>query len=148
MASQSSLILLCALSVACGDNQADGAARELLARVRSDDYRTWDRAPGWQERRPSGAPHSDAVDIYVNDRVAEVLALMEATDLWPEGSIIVKDGFSGSDLEIVAIMEKRADGWFWAEYDDDGDPDYSGQPRICIECHEGGSDFVQAFDLP
>jgi len=62
--------------------------------------------------------------------------------------IIAKDGFDGSDLEITAIMEKRRDGWYWAEFDDDGDPDYSGRPDVCIDCHASGSDFVRAFRLP
>ena len=133
---------------ACGDNQDDAGARELLTRVKTDQYRTWDRAPGWPSRRASSAPHSDDVDIYVNDIVAEVLALAEPTEAWPEGSIIVKDGFDGSDLEIIAVMEKRADGWYWAEYDSEGDPDYSGHPDICIDCHKSGSDGVRAFGLP
>jgi hypothetical protein len=103
---------------------------------------------GWPSRRASGAPHSDDVDIYVNDIVAEVLAIAEPTERWPEGSIIVKDGFDGGDLEIIAVMEKRSDGWFWAEYDSEGEPDYSGRPDICIDCHASGSDGVRAFRLP
>lgn len=134
--------------VGCGDNQDDAGARALLERVRADQYRGWDRAPGWEQRRASSAPHSDAVDIYVNDIVAEVLTLGQHDGAWPEGSIIVKDGFDGSELEIVAVMEKRADGWYWAEFDADGDPDYSGHPDICIDCHRSGSDFVRAFPLP
>ena len=140
--------MLATLLVACGDNQDDEGARDLLARVRDAEYRTWDRAPGWEQRRPSAAPHSDDVDIYVNDRVAEVLALQEAPRAWPEGSIIVKDGFDGSELEIIAVMEKRRDGWFWAEYDSAGNPDYSGRPDICIDCHASGSDGVRAFGFP
>jgi hypothetical protein len=137
------------LSAACGDNQDDAGARDLLSRVRTAEYRTWDRAPGWPARRDSGAPHSDQVDIYVNDVVAETLALPDPERRrWPEGSIIVKDGFDGSDLEIVAIMEKRSDGWYWAEYDSEGAPDYSGHPDICIDCHQSGSDLVRAFTLP
>jgi hypothetical protein len=134
--------------VACGDNQDDKGARDLLARVRADQYRTWDRAPGFEQRKSSNAPHSDAVDIYVNDVVAEVLALREHDGTWPEGALIVKDGFAGSELELIAIMEKRGDGWYWAEYDSDGDPDYSGHPDICLDCHKSGSDFVRAFRLP
>ncbi|HEX2877383.1 MAG TPA: hypothetical protein VHP33_39310 [Polyangiaceae bacterium] len=134
--------------VACGDNQDDAGARALLARVRADQYRTWDRAPGFEQRKSSNAPHSDAVDIYVNDVVAEVLALRQHDGSWPEGAIIVKDGFDGSELELTAIMQKRAGGWYWAEYDSEGTPDYSGHPGICIDCHESGSDFVRAFRLP
>jgi hypothetical protein len=135
-------------ALACGDNQDDQGARDLLAQVKADQYRTWDRAPGYATRRDSDAPHSEAVDIYVNDIVAEVLALGEHDGTWPVGSIIAKDGFDGSKLEITALMEKRTDGWYWAEYDDDGDPDYSGHPDICIDCHRSGSDFVRAFRLP
>lgn len=142
------VLLSCALIGACGDNQDDSGARALLARVRAEDYRSWDRAPGYESRRASGAPHSEDVDIYVNDRVAEVLALAEPTTAWPEGSVIVKDGFDGSELELIAIMEKRADGWYWAEYDSDGDPDYSGHPEICTDCHRSGSDAIRAFRLP
>jgi hypothetical protein len=132
----------------CGDNQDDAGARRLLARVKADDYRGWDRAPGWPSRRESRAPHSDDVDIYVNDVVTEALLTAEPLTRWPVDSIIVKDGFSGSDLEIIAIMEKRSDGWYWAEYDDDGDPMYSGHPDVCIDCHRDGSDYVRAFRLP
>ncbi len=135
-------------ALGCGDNQDDEGARDLLARVKADHYRTWDRAPGYEQRRESNAPHSEAVDIYVNDIVAEVLALGEHDGTWPVGAIIAKDGFDGSDLELTALMEKRSDGWYWAEYDDDGDPDYSGRPDICIDCHQSGSDFVRAFRLP
>lgn len=141
--------VLAACAVAgCGDNQDDEGARALLAEVRSDDYQSWARAPGYETRRDSNAPHSDAVEIYVNPIVE--LALEEASGLteWPIGSVIVKDGYAGSERELVAIMEKRQDGWYWAEYDDDGDPDYSGKPEICIDCHDSGSDSVRAFRLP
>lgn len=134
--------------LACGDNQDDAGARELLRRVRAEHYRSWDRAPGWEQRRESNAPHGDDVDIYVNETVAEVLALGEHPGAWPLGSTIVKDGFDGSDLELMAIMEKRTDGWYWAEYDAHGDPDYSGRPDVCIDCHRSGSDSVRAFRLP
>jgi hypothetical protein len=135
-------------TLGCGDNQDDAGARALLARVKADEYRTWDRAPGYEARRDSDAPHSEAVDIYVNDVLAQVLALGEHDGRWPEGSIIVKDGFDGSELELTAVMEKRSDGWYWAEYDAKGNPDYSGHPDVCVDCHESGSDFVRAFRLP
>lgn len=132
---------------ACGDNQDDAGARQLLSRVRTEGYRGWQRAPGWESRRPSRAPHGDSVDIYVNDRVSETLASDESIGAWPEGSTIVKDGFDGSELELIAIMDKRNDGWYWAEYDGDGDPIYSGHPETCTDCHASGSDFVKAFSL-
>lgn len=138
-----------ALSLAaCADNQDDAGARALLAKVREQGYRNWDRAPGYEARRSTSAPHANSVDIYVNDLVEEVLETATSATSWLEGSIIVKDGFSGSDLQLIAIMERRSDGWYWAEYDDDGDPDYSGRPEVCIDCHRRGSDLVRAFALP
>ncbi len=134
---------------ACGDNQDDAGARDLLARAQASDYRQWARAPGYQSRRPSGAPHSEAVDIYVNPEVEAALqSAPSSLSEWPVGSIIVKDGWDGRHLELIAALEKREEGWFWAEYDSDGNPLYSGEPSICIDCHKLGSDRVRAFRLP
>ena len=138
--------LLCGLS-GCGDNQDDDGARALLAKVQGENYRNWDRAPGYETRRPTGAPHGKEVDIYVNDVVLRATQT-PGLKAWPVDSIIVKDGWDGSSLDIIAIMQKRSDGWYWAEYDSDGDPDFSGRPDICIDCHASGSDYVRAFPLP
>ncbi len=148
MASLSLVLGACVVACACGDNESPASAAELWQQVHDDQYRRWQRAPGYEQRRATNAPHGDAVDIYVNDVVADVLASSAALDVWPEGSVIVKDGFDGSDLELVAVMEKRSDGWFWAEYDSDGNPAYSGTPEICIDCHASGDDGVRAFLLP
>jgi hypothetical protein len=142
-------ILVASLAgVACGDNQDDAGARRALASAEVQSYRSWDRAPGWPGRTESDAPHGGSVDIYVNDVIADALAVGEPLAAWPLGSMIVKDGWDGSDLELIALMEKRSDGWFYAEYDDERDPIYSGHPDVCIDCHARGSDFVRAFRLP
>jgi hypothetical protein len=141
------LFALLALA-ACGDNQDPAGARELWRRIHAEDYRSWQRAPGYETARSSNAAHGNRVAIYVNETVAGALDSDQALQQWPEGSLIVKDGFDGSDLKLVAAMEKRADGWFWAEYDDEGDASYSGEPELCTECHESGDDGVRAFSLP
>jgi hypothetical protein len=84
--------------------------------------------------------------MFVNDVVADALAADSVLTEWPEGSIIVKDGYTDDgELALIALMEKRADGWFWAEYDGDGEILYSGVPDVCVDCHDSGSDFVLAF---
>ena len=137
------LSLFVVLCASCGDNQDPDGASALWERIHELDYRSWDRAPGYEARRPSDAPHSDAVEIFVNETVSE--ALRAQLTSWPVGSLIVKDGWDGSDLELVAVMQKREQGWYWAEYDAEGSAAYSGAPELCIDCHRSGDDFVRAF---
>lgn len=131
-------------AAACGDDQDPSGARELLDRVRAEGYQDWTRAPGYEVRRASRAPHSDAVDIYINETLVQALEADPPVDAWPIGSIIVKEGWDGGDRELIALMEKRTDGWFWAEFFG-SDSKYSGKPDLCIDCHRSGDDFVRAF---
>jgi hypothetical protein len=142
-------IALLLLLAACRENDDPEGAGELLDQVQADEYRSWQRAPGYESRVASNAPHSDAVEIFVNDVVAGVLAEGSGPTEWPIGSIIVKDGYTeAGELDLIAIMEKRESGWYWAEYSEDGTVLYSGAPSICTDCHAPGSDFVRAFPLP
>lgn len=133
---------------ACGDNQDPEGAKDLWNALQAADYRSWERAPGFEERRRSNAAHGDAVDIYVNETMAQALASDAPLDAWPTGAAIVKDGYEDGDLEFVAVMEKRLTGWYWAEYDGDGEAVYSGKPDLCIDCHDSGTDGVRAFSFP
>ena len=139
---------LVAFGGACGDNQDPEGARALWQSIHAQDYRAFQRAPGYETKRDSNAPHRDQVLIYINQRVADALSAGPTIDAWPEGSLIVKEGFDGSDLELVAVMEKRSTGWYWAEYDASGDPSYSGAPQLCTDCHRSGADYVRAFGFP
>lgn len=140
--------LAAALVGACTDNQDPSGARELWNEIHKLDYRNWQRAPGYDQRRPSNAPHSDAVEIFINDiALAAVSGTHPLTD-WPVGTLIVKDGWDGDDLELVAVMKKIEQGWYWAEYDTEGSAAFSGTPSLCIDCHSAGQDFVRAFQLP
>lgn len=142
------LLCLALLCASCRQNDDPTGADEVLARVQADEYRSWARAPGYEARVPSSAPHSDNVEIFVNDVVEAALASDGLTE-WPVGSIIVKDGTSDEgDLELIALMEKREDGWYWAEYDGSGAALYSGDVDVCVDCHASGGDFVRAFALP
>lgn len=136
------------LTSGCRDDQAPDEAAELWTRIHDAKYSSWDRAPGYAMRRPTDAPHSDAVEIFVNDVVATALTNPGITS-WPDGSLIVKDGYdSGGDLDIVAAMEKRGAEWFWVEWAADGESHYSGKPSICTDCHAPGADGVLAFGFP
>jgi hypothetical protein len=142
------VVALLPLAFAACFNTDKAGAEALWDDVHDADYTSWERAPGYPERTPSTASHGNMVDIYLNDVMAEALAAGEALTEWPEGSIIVKDGFEGESPHLVAIMEKREDGWFWAEYKPSGKPKFSGSPKLCTDCHGVGADFVRAFGFP
>lgn len=137
--------------IACGgDDTVDAAGgRELLARVQNENYRSWRRAPGWESRLPSiGGGHGGQLDIYVNDVVAAMLDNGGPVKELPAGSAIVKNVWNGTDLHAIAIMDKRADGWYWAEFSGSGEVSAAGHPAGCINCHQSGVDYVRAFVLP
>ena len=66
------------------------------------------------------------------------------------GSIVAKDGYADDGSAVlIAAMEKREDGWYWAEWDAETDEsEYSGRPGLCIDCHSSGADYVRAFGFP
>ncbi|MGK3946444.1 hypothetical protein ABK046_49820, partial [Streptomyces caeruleatus] len=70
---------------------------------------------------------------------------------WPDGSIIVKEGYASDELSLIAVMKKESGSWFWAEYDQDGQILFSGKPKICLDCHgprEKWADWTYSLDLP
>jgi len=145
-----SLLLITSLS-ACGDNQQPAEARMMWQRLLDLDYKnTFARAPGYEERRRSRAPHGDRVDIYVDPILQEAIEIGMPITEWPLGSLVVKDGWDNDgDFDLVAAMEKREDGWFYVEWTDrSGDALYSGRPDICVDCHRAGDDFIRAFPFP
>ena len=149
-------VALAFAGIACRDDQSPAAARALWDEIHAEGgFRTWRHAPGYLTRQPSFTAHSNAVDIFVNTPVAQTLESSERADEWPVGSIVVKEGFRGLDPSdaraIVAVMKKQPDGWFWAEYDGEGETLFSGRPKICLDCHDDRasySDWVYSFELP
>jgi hypothetical protein len=146
-------LLLVATLAGCRQNDDPEGAKQLWAKINEEPgFRSWRPAPGFSEPKPSFTAHADVVRIYVNESIATALDGPSAIVEWPVGSIVVKEGFSrDGSLSVVAVMEKRADGWYWAEYDDEGEPLYSGKPRACVDCHDNRrsySDWVYAFELP
>ncbi|MBL4685543.1 MAG: cytochrome P460 family protein [Nannocystaceae bacterium] len=148
------VLLGCSL-IACHGREA----RQLRNEIQDDDYRsTYARAPGLQSGRTpaQGGPHGGFIDVYINevmtDAIAEAQASGEVPQQWPEGSIIVKDGWSalsGGDFEYLSFMERREDGWFWGEYRRGKRLISAGlDDSTCTGCHASGEDEVLLFELP
>ena len=142
------MTLLAAATVGCRQDDDPAGADELWQRIQDTKYRTWERAPGYETRKGSSARHGDAVEIFMNDVVSGALS-GPAITAWPDGSILVKDGFAADGSpHIVAAMEKRGGAWFFVEWDPNGSSLYSGTPSICTDCHAVGADMVRAFGFP
>lgn len=149
------LFVVAALTVgaACGkDDQDPDRARKVWDQIHEGDgFTSWERAPGYPERRPSFTAHSDAVEIFVSKEVSAALRSRTPVTRWPTGATIVKEGYSGSKRKLVAVMQRDDAGWFWAEYDDGGESIFSGAPSVCTDCHDNRreySDWVYSFEFP
>jgi hypothetical protein len=131
------------------------SAKTLWTRIKQEDkytkYKSW---PGYDGMHPGKAPHGRYHKIYVNDIALN--SLPNTKRVLPEGSIIVKENFSG-DKEMVAItMMAKVNGynpsagdWFWAKYDIKNKSFKSGKPAKCIECHtaEKNNDYGMLYRI-
>lgn len=140
------VLALALLVASCGDNQDSEGAAALWGRLQSSSYRaSYHRPRGYETRQPSNTAHGDQVEIFVNTVARDTLLRVPAPTAMPPGAIIVKDVYKNGELKLVAAMEKRFDGWFWAEWDEKGSAIYSGRPGLCIDCHRRGEDFIRAL---
>ena len=130
-------------AVGCRENTAPDEANELRDELGTT-YRTWRRLPGHEERVPSATAHGKEVDVYWNERAMRSAGARPFQGMAP-GSILVKEAYVDGELLNVAVMEKRFEGWFWAEWTPEGDILFSGRPGVCIDCHRRGDDFLRAI---
>ena len=146
-------LVVAAVSAGCRDNQDPQGADALWARVSQSGYRQWTRARAYPKREPSFTLHGGSVEIFLSPALAAARDGKAPLQQFPDGAMVVKEGYSGTsdDLAIVAVMEKRAGEWYFAEYSGDGEALFSGKPKICVDCHEARqnqSDWLFTVELP
>jgi hypothetical protein len=76
---------------------------------------------------------------------------------FPDGSVIVKEVYSGNVISVFAVMKKSRNdinannGWIWAELAPTGEVYFSVKQHGsgCVSCHRDrpNRDFVRSFDL-
>jgi hypothetical protein len=142
------LVFLAGCTLGCGGEDVDEAgAAELWQRIRAEDYRAWARAEGWETRQPTVSVHGQTADIFVNMVVTDARQTA-GLSAWPVNALLVKDSFRDDDLTLVAAMEKRSSGWYFAEWDSGGKAKFAGSPSVCLDCHGAAPDFVFSSVLP
>ena len=140
------VLALCVGVAGCGA----GEGKDFLEALRDADYQSFQTAPGYDTRQPSSAPHGGNVEIFIDATVVAALG-MDSLQAWPDGSLIVKDGYNNAgDHVLLAAMEKRGTDWFWAEYELPSERIIAAgfNEGICTGCHSSGDDFVRAFSFP
>lgn len=142
------------------EHEVDGVAtdRMLFNQAQGDAYTYYTGTP--TITAPNGAsPHGDFRVRFnpVAEFALDSTGKLPAGASFPDGSIIVKDVYSGGSLSLFAIMKKDAtnalagSGWLWAEIEPDGEVVFSAGKKGdgCIGCHMDGNDrdLVRVFDL-
>ncbi len=107
----------------------------------------------------SPSPHG-SFKLRFNSTAAAALdstGELPAGNTFPNGSVIVKDIYNGTDLKLYAVMKKdpgssnSGSGWLWAEFNTDGSTVFSTGKKGdgCISCHSGSPnrDLSRTFDL-
>jgi len=95
--------------------------------------------------RPLGSAHVGGVHkVYVNRTRTQLSRSGEQRFPYPKGSVVVKEGLEGRDLELIAIMRKVAAGsgvgsWSYVEYTrSSGSGPFSrvtAPNSVCTSCH-------------
>lgn len=69
----------------------------------------------------------------------------------PEGSLVIKDVYDGTNLSYYAFMYKKSGAWLWGEIKPDGNILFSvnQDPTVCTSCHNqaGNRDQVVSFNF-
>lgn len=129
------------LASGCADESgqvaADREAVALLADVRAADYRSWAPMPGFEAAQPSRSPHGNAVEVFVNRILADAI---DGGPPWPDGSVVVKDGYDGDRQIGRAIMRKSGGEWFFANFTADDRLIAASDGPGCVDCHAAGRD--------
>ena len=116
-------------------------------------YEFWNQSPEFTGiQLNNGSPHGEYVQIWINGIVSEFFEDTSASDLLPNGSLIVKEGYSdenGSILNNITIMKKldsydpSHNNWFWASYNEGGElAGKNGKESFCYNCHISGKDYI------
>ena len=100
---------------------------------------------------PTGGPHAGQQKVvYANPVAAREWKSGKAL---PVGSIVVKTAGPADVPTLIAVMEKRAEGWYYEEYLPEGGKYVlkfggPGKQQLCVGCHTGAKAKDYLFTRP
>jgi hypothetical protein len=105
------------------------------------------------------SPHGD-YKLRFNETASSALDVsgrLPLNSTFPEGSVIVKEVYTGNVISVLAVMKKSSrdpnatNGWIWAELAPTGEVYFSVKQRGsgCVSCHRDtpNRDLVRSFDF-
>ncbi len=119
---------------------------DLYGEITAANYTAWALAPGYSSPQTAKGPHGDEVQVLLDPIAAK--AVTDGGTEWPVGAIIAKDIYRAGQLIQVAAMKKTAEGWYWGEWDAQGEPIAEGvRIEPCEGCHADGTDGTLGVTL-
>jgi hypothetical protein len=88
---------------------------------------------------PTDGPHAGKTKVVYGNAIAA--KAWKGTAPLPLGSLVVKTTGPANKPMLVALMEKRQDGWYYAEYLPNSKGGYNlafggpGKQALCVDCH-------------
>lgn len=146
-------ILSCTKKVASNPELAysDGALYDSASK--STNYKYYQNDPSTVLAAGGNSPHGTFKLRFNSIAYAALTAggKLPVGGTFPEGSFLVKDVYSGSNLNIYAYMYKHNGNWLWGEVKSNGEFLYYAKdgPAVCVGCHSqtGNRDLVTTFQF-
>jgi len=151
--------ILCAGLLSCKNRKEEKQNESLYNETVNSSY-TFYRGIDSVYTAAGGSPHGN-FKLKFNSIAAAALTdngRLPVGQKFPDGSLILKEVYTGSSATLYVVMKKdksskfKSEGdWVWAEYGTDGEAVYSAGKKgeSCTGCHTTGTtrDYVRSFDL-
>lgn len=151
--------ILCAGLLSCKKRKEEKLNESLYNETVNSSY-TFYRGIDSVYTAAGGSPHGN-FKLKFNPTAASALTdngRLPVGQEFPDGSLILKEVYTGSSATLYVVMKKdksskfKSEGdWVWAEYGTDGEAVYSAGKKgeSCTGCHTTGTtrDYVRSFDL-
>ncbi len=151
------LIIVCLLASCKKDKEINNANDQLFDEATASGFTYFDNGDLLTGALPS--PHGSFKLRFnaIAYAALDTSGKLPVGATFPNGSLIVKEIFTGADITLLAIMKKNpssdyaSNGWMWAEIKPEREVSFSLREKgdACVSCHNGSPnrDLTRTFDL-